>query len=182
MADVRTREEWLASDQIDKDLFRMVKKDDPVAFNLFVRRNQSKMAAQIKGRMYDHSEIDAVLWRLFTQLYRRKNQFRGDSKLYTWVFSVMINMVKTQNRKTLRARGQWVEPKEPAPVPTSDTMRRRLDHSRAALELPVALRTAWVLRYVRKLSVRETAACLDTSTLAVRQRCYRANQQIGERQ
>jgi len=50
--------------------------------------------------------------------------------------------------------------------------------ARAAASLPERLRQAWLLRYVRELSVKEVAARMGISANAVRSRAFRAHRQL----
>ena len=121
----------------------------------------------------------------FLKAYRGLEEFRGDSKSYTWLvrFAVNESLVKLPKRKADRTLSL------DEPVETEDETRPRQIVSweenpgerysreetneiltRATQSLPFPYRAVFLLRDVEQLSTEETAAALNLSISAVKSR------------
>jgi RNA polymerase sigma-70 factor (ECF subfamily) len=124
------------------------------------------------------------------------DQFRGDSKFYTWIVRIAVNqaLMKLRRRKSdksvsldetidtgedtiVREVAAWDE--DPEQQFSREELGGILDSAVQSLE-PI-YRSVFVLRDIEDLSTEETAEALDLSIPAVKSRLLRARLQLREK-
>jgi RNA polymerase sigma-70 factor (ECF subfamily) len=132
----------------------------------------------------DRHLAEDVVQETFIKVMRSLDTFRGDGPMAAWLYRIGYREAIAVSR---RRREDPVEPAEialRADRPADDVehvvvareLAVRLDDAIAGL--PVALRTAFVLRDVEGLSTAEVAEVLDISSSAVKMRLARARQAL----
>ena len=128
--------------------------------------------------------------------YEHLDQFKGDSKFYTWIVRIAVNqaLMKLRRRKTdktvsinetidtgedtvVREIAAWDE--NPEQQYSRDELGGILDNAVRSLE-PL-YRSVFVLRDIEELSTEETAEALGLSVPAVKSRLLRARLQLREK-
>ena len=127
---------------------------------------------------------------VFLTVFRSIHRFRGDSALQTWIYRIVVNQARNQQRWWRRRKradqvsleAVFVDP--PAP-PATTSPERALDRKElrrrlwSALErLPFEQRSAVVLRELHGMRYAEIAFSLGVSTAAVKSRLARARQTL----
>lgn len=177
----------------DEQLAAQAAAGDASAFEVLVRRYQSRvyrLACRLIG-----SDADApdVLQETFLQVHRGLTGFRGESRFATWLYRIATNAALMQRRKRARRPTESLEQYEPrfdeqgrhAPEPADFEAAARADElldrallaerARQALErLPEPYREAFVLRDLEELPTADVGELLGLSAAAVRQRVHRA--------
>jgi RNA polymerase sigma-70 factor, ECF subfamily len=180
----------------DLTLVEASMRGDIAAFEELVRRYDRKLlriALQVTNNQEDAQE---VVQETFLKAYQKLNQFRGNSKLSTWLIRIVLNeSLMTLRRRRRYTRELPLEYEDPdgknlpldladwSPNPEQLYSRSELQEIlRTALEgLPPALRVVFVLRDVEVLSIKETAVALDLPPSAVKDRLLRARLQLREK-
>lgn len=132
------------------------------------------------GMLGDRASAEDALQDAYLQAYRGLSDFRGDASLRTWFVKIVVNSCKRHRvvwRRWTRASSQlalmspddvklsWDEISDPA-------LRQRL---RAAVaKLPHRQRTAFVLRYIEDLGIRETAEIMGCAPGTVKATIHKA--------
>jgi RNA polymerase sigma-70 factor, ECF subfamily len=166
------------------------------AFEELVRRYDRKLLRIALQVTHNQEDAQEAVQETFLKAYQKLNQFRGDSKLSTWLIRIALN----ESLMTLRRRRRYtqelpLEFEDPdgtnipvdvvdwSPNPEQLYSRSELQEIlRKALEdLPPALRVVFVLRDLEVLSIKETAAALDLHPSAVKARLLRARLQLREK-
>ena len=128
--------------------------------------------------------------------YEHLDQFKGDSKFYTWIVRIAVNqaLMKLRRRKTdksvsldeqidtgedtvVREIAAWDE--DPEQRFSRDELGEILDTAVQSLEPPY--RSVFQLRDIDELSTEETADALGLSVPAVKSRLLRARLQLREK-
>jgi RNA polymerase sigma-70 factor (ECF subfamily) len=128
--------------------------------------------------------------------YEHLDQFKGDSKFYTWIVRIAVNqaLMKLRRRKTdksvslddtidtgedtvVREIAAWDE--NPEQQFSREELADILDGAIQGLD-PI-YRSVFVLRDVEDLSTEETAEALGLSVPAVKSRLLRARLQLREK-
>lgn len=127
---------------------------------------------------------------VFLTVFRSIHRFRGDSALQTWIYRIVVNQARNQQRWWRRRKradqvsleAVFVDPPAPAATTSPERaldrkeLRRRLW---SALErLPFEQRSAMVLRELHGMRYAEIAFSLGVSTAAVKSRLARARQTL----
>ncbi len=128
--------------------------------------------------------------------YEHLDQFKGDSKFYTWIVRIAVNqaLMKLRRRKTdksvsldekidtgedtiVREIAAWDE--DPEQRFSREELHGILDRAIQSLDPPY--RSVFVLRDIDELSTEETAEALGLSVPAVKSRLLRARLQLREK-
>ena len=128
--------------------------------------------------------------------YEHLDQFKGDSKFYTWIVRIAVNesLMKLRKRKTdrtvpldepldtgedtvVREIAVWED--DPEQKYSREELAGILDE--AVQSLRPTFRTVFVLRDIEELSTEETAEALGISVPAVKSRLLRARLQLREK-
>ena len=168
-----------------------IARHDHAAFEALMRQHNGKLFRVARAILRDDGEAEDALQDAYVDAYRHIGDFRGGSRLVTWLTRIVINHSLMRLRRQKRDR--VVVPidrhrSDDRELPELDVPDRRSESpSDAALrgeirrilerridELPVAFRTVFVMRDVEDMTVQETADCLSIPSATVRTRLFRA--------
>jgi RNA polymerase sigma-70 factor, ECF subfamily len=177
-------------------LVSQAREGDTRAFGELVRRYEGKIFRLAQHVTNNREDAEDVLQETFMKAYEHLDQFKGDSKFYTWIVRIAVNqaLMKLRRRKTdksvsldeqidtgedtiVREIAAWDE--DPEQRFSREELGEILDHAVDALEPPY--RSVFVLRDVEELSTEETAEALGLSIPAVKSRLLRARLQLREK-
>ena len=169
---------------------------DDKAFAELVRRYEGKIFRLAQHVTQNREDAEDVLQETFMKAYEHLDQFKGDSKFYTWIVRIAVNqaLMKLRRRKTdksvsldetidtgedtlVREIAAWDE--DPEQRFSRDELGTILDSAIHSLEPPY--RSVFVLRDIEELSTEETADALNLSVPAVKSRLLRARLQLREK-
>jgi RNA polymerase sigma-70 factor (ECF subfamily) len=123
----------------------------------------------------DHHAAEAAVQDTLLAAWTGAQAIRPGTALRTWLFAVLMNQCRKQQRswtRWLRQRAGWIHQ---VPVPP-DPRLAALQAALAQLSTPV--RAVVVLRYLDGHSVQETAHILDCAVGTVKSRCHYALNQL----
>jgi RNA polymerase sigma-70 factor, ECF subfamily len=174
----------------DSELLPVIARGDHAAFEELMRRHNGKLFRVARAIVRDDVEAEDVLQDAYVDAYRHVDQFRGGSRVATWLTRIVINQALVRLRK--RKQERMVVPftrqaddqvqleaeiaDEKSESPPAAILRaeiRRILEQRID-ELPDAFRTVFVMRDIEDMSVHETAECLGIPPATVRTRLFRA--------
>jgi RNA polymerase sigma-70 factor, ECF subfamily len=187
------------SDQAGTDeavLVAQSREGDTRAFGELVRRYEGKIFRLAQHITQNREDAEDVLQESFLKAYEHLDQFKGDSKFYTWIVRIAVNqaLMKLRRRKTskavsldeqidtgedtvVREIAAWDE--DPEQRFTREELGGILDEAIQSLEPPY--RSVFVLRDIEEMSTEETAEALNLSVPAVKSRLLRARLQLREK-
>jgi RNA polymerase sigma-70 factor (ECF subfamily) len=190
MNQAKTRGDDSAGD--DHALVARIVGGDTGAFEFVMRRHNGALFRTARAILRDDADAEDALQEAYLAAFRHLGEFRGDARLSTWLTRIVIN----QALGRLRARrrdNNVVELREGVPEDDAAAREEAMDdgHTESAeagamrsqlrrlLErkidaLPLAFRTAFVLREVEELTIEEAAECLAIPAATVRTRVFRA--------
>lgn len=160
----------------DESLRRAAAFGDIEAFHEIVGRHGPAMYRYAQRTVSDRGDAEEAVQDAFVAAWQTLPDFRGDSSLRTWLFTI----TRRKAIDLLRKR---------RPVPVGDDMMTELvrpDETDepgsgfmealevALTKLPETQRSVWLLREVEQLSYAEIAAVLRTTETAVRGQLSRA--------
>jgi len=126
-----------------------------------------------------------VTQQVFVKLMTRINQFRGQSEFTTWLYRLVVNTCRDEQRKTRR-----FVPLADVSIPAIASQSPRADYTRKELservqaavsQLKPKLRWPILLRYVEDLSYEEIAGVLGCSKGTVASRLNRGHKALARR-
>jgi RNA polymerase sigma-70 factor (ECF subfamily) len=177
-------------------LVAQAKAGDQNAFAELVNRYERKIYRLAKNITRNDEDAEDVLQDAFLKAYTHLDNFKGDSKFYTWIVRIAVNeaLMRLRKRKNDRtvpldepvelgeetvAREIAVWEDNPEQQYSQEEWRRILDE--AVDSLKPDFRTVFVLRDIEELSTEETAETLGISVPAVKSRLLRARLALRER-
>lgn len=157
-------------------------------FDAVMRAHQQHVYRVLLSLARDADAADTLTQECFLRAYRKRQSFRGEASVRTWLLTIAINLARDHVRsrrmsfwRRLFRRGQ--DAAELADVlpdqrPTADKMlsaREELGMVWASLDkLPERQRTVFLLRFVNDLSLEQIAAALGTTVGTVKTHLFRA--------
>jgi RNA polymerase sigma-70 factor, ECF subfamily len=177
-------------------LVEQAREGDTSAFSALVRRYEGKIFRLAMHVTQNREDAEDVLQETFMKAYEHLEQFKGDSKFYTWIVRIAVNqaLMKLRRRRTdksfsldetidtgedtvVREIATWEE--NPEQRFSREEIAQIMDSAIETLE-PI-YRSVFVLRDVEDLSTEETAEALGLSVPAVKSRLLRARLQLREK-
>lgn len=119
----------------------------------------------------------------FVEAFRSLHRFRGQSSLYTWLHSILLNLTRHHRRDNQRLvydnelAAREVSASEDKPA-ASDLERASAELSRGLCRLSEPHREVLVLRYYEHMKLPEIASHLGVSTGTVKSRLHYAIQEM----
>ena len=174
---------------------KALKVGDREAFAAMVAAYSPKLYKLALRMLGDPLEAEDILQETFLKAYRGLENFRGGSKLSTWLYRITANEALMRLRKNeldtvpvdeplLLEDGAEVprELKDWCCLPEAELMNAEAQDTLdlAIKTLSPTLRAAFVLRDLHGLSTREAADVLQISEAAIKTRLLRARLQLRE--
>ncbi|MFB0515933.1 MAG: RNA polymerase sigma factor [Candidatus Neomarinimicrobiota bacterium] len=170
--------------------FHSAKEGDLATFRELVERCQEplfQMALQLTGDWDDAEDLSQLV---FIKAYNALPHFRGEAKIMSWLYRIMVNTFIDNSRKE-QARGRRVgqfssNEDQPQPEPfvtnanedspeTQTASRHMQEHINQALEaLAPQQRSVFIMRHYHDLSLKEIARILGLSVGTVKSQLFRA--------
>ncbi len=175
---------------------RLVARDE-AAFNRLVLAYQGRVFALVFRMLGRRDEAEDVAQDVFVQVFKAIDQFRGDSKLSTWIFRIAVNLCK--NRTKYLGRRHANQQDDVDDVAQRDALAQAKGVSVAAVDRPDELvegrqleqvvrrslaqvdadfREVLVLRDVEDLAYDEIAAITGLPEGTVKSRIHRGRLQL----
>lgn len=166
------------------------------AFGELVNRYERKIYRLAKNITRNDEDAEDVLQDAFLKAYSHLDNFKGDSKFYTWIVRIAVNeaLMRLRKRKTDRSvpldepmdLGDETVTREIAVWEDNPEQRYSKEEWRQILDeavdsLKPDFRTVFVLRDIEELSTEETAEALGISVPAVKSRLLRARLALREK-
>jgi RNA polymerase sigma-70 factor (ECF subfamily) len=147
------------------------------AFGDLVRAHERRVASVLHRLLDDPRDVEEATQDVFVQAWRNLRRFRGDARLFTWLYRIAVNEALMRSRRT-RAAVQELDARLPAPPDPEPGLRDLLVRELASL--PFEYRAAVVLRDVEGLTNAEVAEALGVSVAAAKSRIHRGRMRIRD--
>jgi RNA polymerase sigma-70 factor (ECF subfamily) len=179
----------------DEDLIRAALKGDQKSYADLVHRHQPPILRMAQRHLRQREEAEDVVQQVFVQAYRHLSSFRGESKFFTWLYTIALNLIRNQVRQRNLKRMVSLDsggPTDDAPSPqwpdrspsTEDVVhhRRELERVVEALKhLGEPHRAIFTLHYFQYLSLKDVAVRVGRPVGTVKVYLHRARIAILER-
>ncbi len=134
----------------------------------------------------DHDDTDDVLQNTFIKIYRNIKNFKGDSKLYTWLYRIATNEAITFINK--KARRQGISSRE-LQEQTINNLKSdvyfegdqiQITLQKAINSLPDKQQQVFRMKYFEDHTYNDLSEILDTSVGALKSSYHIATKKITE--
>jgi RNA polymerase sigma-70 factor (ECF subfamily) len=160
--------------------------DDTAAFRELYNRHRADVARLVYRMLGGRGDLEDVIQEVFVQVHRSLKDFRGQSKLSTWLHRVTVNVV-LMHRRAARSRPVFadeplgeglVNGAEVAPDEDVERRERVRAFSRLLDRLADKKRIVFVLHELEGIAPAEIAKIVDAPVLTVRTRLFYARREI----
>lgn len=164
-------------DQVDGALVKAIGRGDHHALETLYWRHGAAILSYIIGQVGDHALAEEVLQDVMLAVWRSAANFRGESKVTTWLIAIARRRAISARQQRPAAEtqlGDHVAARDPGPLETLER-RSEWDMLRAALrDLPADQRETLELIFYHGLSGPEAAEVLGVAPGTVKSRLHRA--------
>lgn len=144
------------------------------AFRKLLQLYQKPLYHHIRGMVYNHDDANDVLQNTFLKVYANLHQFKGESKLYSWMYRIATN--ESISFMQQRAKKQGIsneEVKEKALLKLEsdvyfDGDEMQLKLQRAVASLPEKQQLVFKMKYYEALKYEDMSEILNTSVGALK--------------
>jgi RNA polymerase sigma-70 factor (ECF subfamily) len=158
---------------------------DKTAFGEIVERYRKMVARTVKGMLGDSVYSEDIGQEVFIKLYYSLPDFRGDSKLSTYIQRIAVNLTLNEIKRRKRFFSMFSQKGNNEmyefEVPDHDTEERRdaVELVNKALQsMDPKFRIVVTMRMLQGYSTKETAEILDLPLGTVLSRLSRAQEQL----
>lgn len=155
------------------------------AFSQLVSLYGEKLYWTIRHMVLTHEDADDVLQNTYLKIWNRLDDFKGNSKIYTWLYRVAVNeALDFLRHKKVAASVNAPEDKDTANRLLADeyfdgNRVQALLHE-AVETLPEVQRTVFCLRYFEDMKYSEICSIIDTSEGALKASYHIAVKKVTE--
>jgi len=173
-------------DFLDEDLIEMLKVNGKdYTFSLIVNKYKEALYWHIRKITLNHNDTDDVLQNTFIKAWKGLDNFRGEAKLYTWLYKIATNESITflTNKKkkanlNFDFKDELINNLESDVYFNGDEMQIKLQ--KAIIQLPDKQRIVFNMRYFDEIKYSEMAQILETSEGALKASYHLAVKKIEE--
>ena len=174
------------------ELIQGLRNGDEAAFNFLVKNYQDRVYNTAIGIVQNAEDAEDVAQEVFIQVYRSIHNFKGESKLSTWLYRIAttrsLDLLRSRKSKKRfgfiqRLFGEGNEPLHEIPDfnhpgIAMDRKENAAKLFKAIAQLPENQKTAFTLYKLEDLSYQEVSDVMQTSVAAVESLMHRAKQNL----
>lgn len=156
------------------------------AFRVLISQYKERLYWHIRKIVLSHDDADDVLQNTFIKVFRGINNFKQDSKLYSWMYRIATNESITFLKKKAKARNVDISEinQELVTSLNSDEWFNgdeiQLILQKALITLPEKQRLVFNMKYFDNMKYNEMSKILDTSVGALKASYFHAVRKIEE--
>ena len=154
------------------------------AFQQLLKEYQRPLYSIVRNIVLDHDDANDVLQNTFVKIFRYLKEFKGDSKLFTWMYRIATNealsFLKSKakiNKLTSEAlQNRLIENLESDPYFDGDAVQVKLQ--KAIASLPEKQQLVFKMRYFEEIKYEEMSEILGTSVGALKASYHHASKKV----
>ncbi|MEM6864313.1 MAG: RNA polymerase sigma factor [Bacteroidota bacterium] len=160
----------------EEDLVHQLKQPDTreKAFAVLVNTHKERLYWHIRRIVMDHDDADDVLQNTFIKVYRNIEGFKGDSKLYSWMYRIATNesitFIKQRSKKMgvsdEELKNRMIKNLEADVYFEGDEIQIKLQ--KALSTLPDKQKLVFNMKYYQEMKYEEISEVLETSVGALK--------------
>lgn len=171
----------------DETIFSMIK--DPAlrdkGFLQLMDIYKEPIYWHIRRLVVSHEDAEDILQETFIQVYRFAASFKGESKIYTWLYRIATNECtrhfrknKNRMRNSVTISGKITGELSEVDAENSDVILYKFQQ--AILQLPEKQRLVFNLRYYDELSYEDIGQILNSSVNSLKTNYHYASEKIKQ--
>ncbi|WP_298154908.1 sigma-70 family RNA polymerase sigma factor [Flavobacterium sp.] len=161
-------------------------KTQNAAFEVLLQQYQRPLYAHIRSIVLNHDDADDVLQNTFVKVFRHLQNFKGESKLFSWMYRIATNESITFINNKAKKHRQTSEEFQQRQIERikaddyfdGDEIQIRLQ--KAVALLPEKQQLVFKMKYYQDLKYEEISGILGTSVGALKASYFHAVKKIEE--
>ncbi|MEN8788585.1 MAG: RNA polymerase sigma factor [Flavobacteriaceae bacterium] len=153
----------------EETLVERLKQKDSKAFEVLIDLYKERLYWHIRRIVLNHDDTDDVLQNTFIKIFRSIDGFKGDSKLFSWIYRIGTNealtFIKVKSKKLGlgmdEVQERMVNNLEADVYFEGDEIQLKLQ--KALATLPEKQKLVFTMKYFEDMKYDEISAILDTS-------------------
>ncbi|MDX1720591.1 MAG: RNA polymerase sigma factor [Salegentibacter mishustinae] len=162
------------------------KKTSSEAFKELVSLYKERLYWHIRNMVKDHEDTHDVLQNTFIKIFKNIHNFKGESKLFSWMYRIATNeAISFLNKRAKRnqissedLQQQLIANLESDVYFEGDEIQLKLQ--KAIASLPAKQQQVFNMKYFQELKYREMSEILETSEGALKASYHHAAKKIEE--
>jgi len=161
-------------------------KTQNTAFKQLVQRYQKPLYYHIRNIVLNHDDADDVLQNTFIKVFSNIGNFKGDSKLYSWMFRIATNESLTFIEQRAKKQGiSNIEVQQKAILNLESDVyfegnEIQLQLQKAIATLPEKQQLVFKMKYFEEMKYENISEILDTSVGGLKANYHHAVKKIEE--
>lgn len=156
------------------------------AFKKLIQEYQKPLYNIIRNIVINHDDTDDVLQNTFIKIFQNLKKFKGDSKLFSWMYRIAVNEAITFINNKAKRNGttsEAIQTKIVENLPSDvyfegDEIQLKLQ--KAILLLPEKQQLVFKMKYFEELKYEKISEILGTSVGALKASYHHAVKKIEE--
>jgi RNA polymerase sigma-70 factor (ECF subfamily) len=170
-------------DLTDEELMDLYQGGDAEALGFLLKRMRAKMDLVARTKILDRELANDALQEACTTIFKTAKNFRGESKVFTWVYRLVVNacidqLRKEKTRSSLNTTDDALQ--TIAESDFSDRINSSIVVKDALDQLPNDQREAISLVWIEGYTVEEASKFLEVPLGTVKSRCARGKLALSE--
>lgn len=165
----------------EKSLIKNLKKGQEEAYIFLLEQYGNRLLSTCYLILKDKGEAEDVVQETFIRVFKNIHSFKGKSGLYTWIYSIALNLSRDKLRKkhdNLSLEEDWVGASD-----VEYQVEKNFDRDLLRIELfkmNVIYREVLVLFYFEELSIKEISKLLDEKEGTIKSKLSRGRNMLKE--
>lgn len=154
------------------------------AFKTLINIYQERLYWHIRGMVLIHEDADDVLQNTFIKIFRHIDSFKGQSKLYTWMYRIATNEAISHLNKSKKTISKSLDDDQSnlsqrlQSDPYFDASRAEDNLGKILSGLPDQQRLIFSMKYFQDMKLKEIAEVLNLTVGGVKSSYHLAQKKI----
>ena len=161
-------------------------KTQNIAFQKLLRDYQKPLYYHIRNIVLNHDDADDVLQNTFVKVFQYLKNFKGESKLFSWMYRIATNEAITFINQKAKRNGTTSEAMQSKIVDNLkadvyfDGNEIQIKLQKAVAQLPEKQQLVFKMKYYEEIKYEEMSEILGTSVGALKASYHHAVKKIEE--
>ncbi|RME13154.1 MAG: RNA polymerase sigma factor, partial [Aquificota bacterium] len=162
----------------EEELIARIARGDQQALKTLILMYNSRLFSYAYGILQNYEDAEEAVAETFYQIWRSARNFRGDSRVSTWLFGICRNVIRNMLRKN-RRHPFMLEIREEDAVVEEEIEPMEVELIAKALDrLPAIHREVLHLAYYEDMPYEEIARVLGVPVNTVKTRVFNAKKKL----
>jgi RNA polymerase sigma-70 factor (ECF subfamily) len=159
-------------------------KTQNLAFEKLLKEYQKPLYNHIRSIVLNHDDTDDVLQNTFVKVFQYLNKFKGESKLFSWMYRIATNEALTFLNQKAKINGITSETLQNKTIDNLkadvyfDGNEIQIKLQKAIVQLPEKQQLVFKMKYFQELKYEEISEILGTSVGALKASYHHAVKKI----